>query len=69
VKYVFAFGRFWYAFIVGDDWRVAAAIAIVIAATAALTDAGISSWWVMPAGVVVALYRSVVRGARGARRA
>ena len=27
-----AFGRFWYDFIVGDDWRIAAGVVLVLAA-------------------------------------
>ena len=30
VRYVAAFGRFWWDFIVGEDWRIAAAVAAVL---------------------------------------
>jgi hypothetical protein len=66
MKYVVAFLRFWYEFIVGDDWRVAAGIGIAIALTAVLAGAGITSWWVMPAAVVVSVYRSLRRATRTA---
>jgi hypothetical protein len=64
MKYVVGFARFWYEFIVGDDWRVAAGIALAIALTAVLASAGISSWWVMPPGVTVGVYRSLRRATR-----
>jgi hypothetical protein len=56
-----AFLRFWYEFVVGDDWRVAAGIVAGIALTAILADAGVSSWWVMPIVVVVTLFASLRR--------
>ena len=43
-----AFARFWYDFIVGDDWRVAVGVGAGIALTAALVSAGLSAWWLMP---------------------
>jgi hypothetical protein len=66
MKYVLAFLRFWYQFIVGDDWRVAAGIGVAIALAAVLADLGMSSWWVVPAAVVVSVYRSLRRATRSA---
>ncbi len=66
MKHVVAFLRFWYRFIVGDDWRVAAGIGVAIALAAVLAGAGISSWWVMPAAVVVSVFRSLRRATRSA---
>ncbi len=43
MRYAVAFARFWYEFVVGDDWRILAGIAVAIAVTAALAGAGISS--------------------------
>jgi hypothetical protein len=59
-----AFGRFWWNFIVGDDWRVAVLIALAIGATAALTHNGVNAWWLIPIGVAVALAESLWRAAR-----
>jgi hypothetical protein len=61
MKRLGAFLRFWYDFIVGDDWRVAAGIAIVLAAIALLADAGVTAWWLMPVGVVVVMALSLRR--------
>jgi hypothetical protein len=66
MKYVLAFLRFWYQFIVGDDWRVAAGIGAAIALAAVLADLGMSSWWVVPAAVVVSVHRSLRRATRSA---
>jgi hypothetical protein len=32
-----AFGRFWYEFIIGDDWKIAVAVVVALLATALLT--------------------------------
>jgi hypothetical protein len=61
MKRLGAFLRFWYDFIVGDDWRVAAGIAIALAAIALLADAGVTAWWLMPVGVVVVMALSLRR--------
>ena len=61
MRHLVAFGRFWYEFIVGDDWRVAAAVVVAIGLTAALTAAGVAAWWLLPLAVVATLYASLRR--------
>jgi hypothetical protein len=61
MKYVIAFLRFWYDFIVGDDWRVAVGVVAAIGVTAILAGANVSAWWVLPLGVVLALFASLRR--------
>jgi hypothetical protein len=61
-----AFGAFWYDFIVGDDWRGAAAVALALAVTALLAHvAGVNAWWLMPACVIAALGWSLRRATTG----
>ena len=60
-----AFARFWYDFIIGDDWRVAVGVAAGIALTAELASAGLSAWWLMPVVVVVTLFASLRRATGG----
>lgn len=55
MKYLVAFAEFWYDFIVGDDWRVAAAVVVGLIGTALLARAGVPAWWPMPLAVVVFL--------------
>jgi hypothetical protein len=43
---------FWYDFIIGDDWRVAAAIVLALAATHSLDS---NSWWLLPIAVTAIL--------------
>jgi hypothetical protein len=64
VKYVIAFLRFWYEFVVGDDWRVAVFVAAAIGLTAALASWDVSAWWLMPVAVVATLFGSLRRAAR-----
>ncbi len=45
LSWIVGFGRFWYGFIFGDDWTVAAAIAIGLAITALLNGRGVPAWW------------------------
>jgi hypothetical protein len=59
-----AFGRFWWDFVIGDDWRVAAGLAVAIAAVALLDRAGVAAWWLLPVAVAGLLYTSLRRAAR-----
>jgi hypothetical protein len=64
MSYVVKFLRFWYSFIVGDDWRIAAGVVIALGFTALLTDRGVAAWWVMPAAVMAILFGSLRRAIR-----
>jgi hypothetical protein len=64
MSYVVAFVRFWYDFIVGDDWFVAAGIVVAIALTALIAHHDIAAWWLMPLAVVALLAGSLVRAVR-----
>ncbi len=61
---VVAFGRFWWDFVIGDDWTAAAGVALAIGATAALAAAGVAAWWLLPPAVVAVLYLSLRRATR-----
>jgi hypothetical protein len=64
VKYLRSFGRFWWNFIVGDDWRVAAGVAVALGLTSVLTHNGVNAWWLLPAAVALLLADSLRRAAR-----
>lgn len=61
------FGLFWYDFVVGDDWRVAVAVVVALAVTAALAAAGVPAWWVLPVAAVGVLAASLRRATRPPR--
>lgn len=61
-----AFGRFWYDFVVGDDWRVALGVVIAFGLTAILAAADLPTWWLLPLLVAAILGGSVWRVARRA---
>lgn len=60
-----AFGAFWYDFVIGDDWLVAAGVVLGLAATYGLHRAGVADWWLLPAMVVVLLPVSLSRAVSG----
>ena len=64
MRYLRAFGRFWWNFIVGDDWRVAAGVAVALGLTSLLTHSGVNAWWLLPVAVAGLLAASVRRAAR-----
>jgi hypothetical protein len=64
LKAVRAFGAFWYDFVVGDDWSVAAGVVLALAVTALLAHLGVPAWWLLPLAVLALLGASLVRAAR-----
>jgi hypothetical protein len=68
MRHVRAFALFWWDFIIGDDYRIALSVVVLLTATALLSRAGISVWWLLPAGVVLMLATSVFTVARQSRQ-
>jgi hypothetical protein len=58
---VTGFFRFWYDFIVGDDWRIAIGVVLALIVAWVVDQAGIPAWWVMPSGVALVLWMSLRR--------
>ena len=58
---VVAFFEFWYDFIVGDDWHVAAGIVLALALTALLARTAVPAWWLMPLAAISLLSYSLWR--------
>ena len=59
MRYIRSFVLFWWNFIVGDDWRVAAGLAVALGLTWAT-----HAWWLLPLAVALLLAESVVRESR-----
>jgi hypothetical protein len=59
-----AFGRFWYRFIVGDDWVIAATVLVTLVVIGLLARAGVQAWWLLPVVVIGVLGVSLWRARR-----
>jgi hypothetical protein len=64
VRWIVGFFRFWYQFIVGDDWLIAATIVLGLIVVWALSRAQIEAWWLMPVVVPLTLAVSLWRARR-----
>jgi hypothetical protein len=58
------FLRFLWDFVIGDDWRIAGAVAAALVLTLVMSNGGITAWWLLPVVVVVMLSVSVWAVAR-----
>ena len=54
------FGRFWWDFVVGDDWRLALGGALALGLTAAVARTDVAAWWIAPAVVITLLVATLV---------
>ena len=72
MRFVVGFGRFWWDFIVGEDWKIAAGVAVVLAvgallvAATSLSDTAVSL--LAGAGILAVVSASIVGGAGAANR-
>ena len=64
MRYLRTFGRFWWDFVVGDDWRLAAGVAVSIGFTALLAHKDVDAWWLLPVAVAFLLAESLRRAVR-----
>ena len=58
------FGRFWYDFIVGDDWRLAIGAVAAITVMFAAAHHDVNAWWLLPVAVPTLLGVSLVHASR-----
>ncbi len=59
--------RFLWNFVVGDDWRIAAGVAVSLGITALVADTKLAAWWILPVAVAVLLGGSVWHASRSGR--
>ena len=59
MKPLTTFARFWYDFIVGDDWTLAAGVVAAVTVVAIAAGNGLNVWWVLPVLVSALLAVSV----------
>jgi len=67
MRWVLNFGRFWYDFIVGDDWTIAVGVIVAVGVTAAVAHADITAWPILPVVVGGGLAWSIRREGRHSR--
>jgi hypothetical protein len=58
------FGAFWWDFIVGDDWVIAAAVVVALGGTALIARSGWAGWWLLPVVTASVLTLSLHRATR-----
>jgi len=64
VKWFKTFARFWYDFIVGDDWSIAVGVVASVVATSLVHQAGFVSWPIVPLTVAIMLTTSIWKASR-----
>jgi len=55
------FGRFWWVFVVGDDWRLALGGGCALGITGLLATTSVPAWWATPAIVIALLTGTLAR--------
>jgi hypothetical protein len=63
-KRIQAFAAFWYDFLIGDDWLVAAGVAVSLGLTYWVSQTAVPAWWLMPVFLLLILPVSLWRGTR-----
>jgi hypothetical protein len=61
MRHVVSFARFWWEFIIGDDWRIAAGLTVALGLCALLVHESIAAWWLLPLAVLALLAESLRR--------
>ncbi|HST26075.1 MAG TPA: hypothetical protein VLJ76_08785 [Gaiellaceae bacterium] len=64
MRYLVGFARFWWDFVVGDDWLTALGLLIALGVTAGVAHNDVTAWWLLPIAVIGLLVVSIRRAAR-----
>jgi hypothetical protein len=64
-RWTAGFGRFWYGFIIGDDWVAAAGVLVMLGAAYGLLRLRAPAWWAGPVVVTITLLVTLRRARRG----
>ena len=61
--WITGFGRFWYGFIIGDDWAAAAGVLAMLGAAYGLILMHVAAWWAGPVVITITLLITLRRAA------
>jgi hypothetical protein len=61
ISFVIGVARFFYRFIFGDDWRVAAAVLLGLVLTGLLVAQQVQAWWLVPVIAIAMTWVSLQR--------
>ena len=67
MKYAVALARFWYDFVIGEDWQIAVAVVIAMGVVGLLAYDDVNAWWLLPLAVFAMLSLSLWRATRRGR--
>ena len=67
MKWLGGFAKFWYDFIVGDDWRLAICVVVMVGVVTFLAHRGVDWWWLLPVSLASLLAPSITRELRRAQ--
>ena len=67
MTFVKAFGRFWYDFLVGDDWKIAASVVLTLALLVAVLRADVIGEGALAVALMVAFSISLAIDTRRSR--
>jgi hypothetical protein len=64
MKLLAQFGKFWYDFLIGDDWRLAVGVVATISGVFVVAHHRVNWWWLLPVAVALLLAISVTHETR-----
>ena len=67
-EWIKGFGRFWYGFIIGDDWAAAAGVLVMLGAAYGLRLLHVTAWWAGPVVIAATLLVTLRRAGTRQRR-
>jgi hypothetical protein len=67
MRFLTRFAMFWYDFVVGDDWMIAAAVLFALLITGLLERSAPAPFWLLPVVVAVSLGFSLWRATQPAQ--
>lgn len=62
--WIAGFARFWYGFVIGDDWVAAAGVLVMLGGAWGLLALGVPAWWYGPVVILATAAYTVRRAVR-----